>query len=79
MLVETINNYETVSPIIIYQSAEKTHVSFNIARLVYCLNYSYSYVASYISTCLHTHIIIIIGFIAACCMITFALIQGCMN
>ena len=36
--IETIRNYETVSPIIIYQSAEKTHVSFNIVRLVYYLN-----------------------------------------
>ena len=27
LCIETINNYETVSPIIIYQSAETTHVS----------------------------------------------------
>ena len=28
--VETITNYETISPTIIYQSAETTHVSLNI-------------------------------------------------
>ena len=53
MHIETISNYETVSPIIIYQSTEKTHVSFNISRLVAIL--FKLYVASYTSTYLHNN------------------------